>query len=114
MINCVKDIATNNTILEADDSILTESDSDFYSIETKALNCIRGTAIRTISQLLWENHKYYFVFKDCIAELVNDHNPVIRYATLYALYPIYNIDREWAMDKSVKQKSIKTYKKRQT
>ena len=102
MVNCVKDVATNHAVLKVDDSILTELNPDFFSIETKALNCIRGTAIRTISQLLWENHKYYSVFKDCIAELANDHNPVIRYATLYALYPIYNIDREWAMDKIMK------------
>lgn len=102
MVNCVKDVATNHAVLKVDDSILTESNPDFFSIETKALNCTRGTAIRTISQLLWVNHKYYSVFKDCIAELANDHNPVIRYATLYALYPIYNIDREWAMDKIMK------------
>lgn len=102
MVNCVKDIATNKDILEADDSMLAESDSDFYSIETKSLNCIRGTAIYTIAKLLWENHKYYPAFKECIAELANDHNPVIRYAALYALYPIYNIDREWALDKIMK------------
>lgn len=102
MVNCVKDIATNKTILEADDSMLTDSDSDFCSIETKSLNCIRGTAIHTIAKLLWEDHKYYSVFKECIAELANDPNPVIQYATLNALCPIYNIDREWAMGKIMK------------
>lgn len=102
IINFVKEIATNDATLEKDDSILTESNNDFYSIETKALNCVRGEAIYAISKLLWANKTYYLAFKDCISNLVNDHNPVIKYATLNALCPIYNIDKEWAMNKTMK------------
>ena len=102
IINFVKEIATNNATLEKDDSILTESNNDFYSIETKALNCVRGEAIYAISKLLWANKTYYLAFKDCISNLANDHNPVIKYATLNALCPIYNIDEEWAMNKTMK------------
>jgi len=102
MINCVKEIATNNAILEIDDPILTEPSIDSFSIETKALNCVRGKAIFTISQLLHSDKNYYSVFKDCISELVNDTNPIIRYATLRTLSPIYNIDKRWALDKMMK------------
>lgn len=102
IINFVKEIATNNATLEKDDSILTESNNDFYSIETKALNCVRGEAIYAISKLLWAKKMYYLTFKDCISNLVNDHNPVIKYATLNALCPIYSIDKEWAMNKTIK------------
>lgn len=66
---------------------------------SNAFNCARGSAIRTIGNLLWEDEKLFWEFKDVIEELAKDENPAVCFAALYALWPSYNIDREWAEEK---------------
>ena len=66
------------------------------AIQTKALNCVRGEATRAIGELLWEHKQLYNNFKKSIEILSNDANIVIRYASLWALWPVYNIERGWA------------------
>lgn len=61
-----------------------------------ALNCTRGHAISAIGALLWKDTKLFGQFKDIIEQLTKDENPVIRFASVYALWPSYNIDRSWA------------------
>lgn len=71
----------------------------FQTLQSNALNCVRGTAARAIGHLLWNNKEQYVQFKDTVEKLCNDINPAVRLANLYALCPIYNIDREWATEK---------------
>lgn len=103
MITCIVDIAINHTIPEIDNPVVTSSDDKNVEtvelLESNALNSVRGYAVRTIAKLLWENDDYYAKFKECIQELSNDNNPIINYATLWALWPIYNIDKTWAVEK---------------
>ena len=70
-------------------------------LHNDALNCVRGSAVRTIGHLLWENGNLFFEFKEIIEKLVKDKNPAVRFATLYALWPAYNIEREWAEKKII-------------
>ena len=66
---------------------------------TNALNCVRGSAARAIGCLLWEHEKLFLQFKDVIEKLTKDNNPAVRFAALDALWPSYNIDREWTAEK---------------
>ena len=70
-------------------------------LHSNALNCVRGNAARTIGHLLWEDRELFLRFKDTIDGLTKDENPAVRFASLYALWPSYNIDREWAGEKII-------------
>lgn len=70
-------------------------------LHSNALNCVRGDAARTIGHLLWEDKELFSRFKDTIDALTKDENPAVRFASLYTLWPSYNIDREWAGEKII-------------
>ena len=70
-------------------------------LHSNALNCVRGNAARTIGHLLWEDRELFPRFKATIDGLTKDENPAVRFASLYALWPSYNIDREWAGEKII-------------
>lgn len=70
-------------------------------LHNNALNCVRGSAARAIGHLLWEDKETFLRFKDVIEGLTKDENPAVRFASLYALWPSYNIDREWAAGKDI-------------
>lgn len=103
MITCIEDIALHHTIPELDNPVITSFDDKKIEtaemIDSNALNCVRGRAIRAIAKLLWESADYYPQFKECISELIKDVNPVINYAVLWALWPVYNIEKTWAVEK---------------
>ena len=69
---------------------------DCNKLVNKALNCVRGKAARAIGNLLWESKELFAEFKDVIDKLTLDDNLVVNMASFYALWPSYNIDREWA------------------
>ncbi|MCI9082763.1 MAG: hypothetical protein HFI70_10795 [Lachnospiraceae bacterium] len=71
-------------------------------LSSNALNCVRGQAARAIGNLLWEDKNLFTEFREVIERLVFDENPAVRFATLYALWPSYNIEREWAEEKIIK------------
>ena len=60
---------------------------------------MRGHAIRAIGHLLWDNQALFVEFKDVIDKLTLDDDEAVRMACFYALWPIYNIDREWAEER---------------
>lgn len=70
-------------------------------LSSNALNCVRGQAARAIGNLLWEDKILFIEFREVIERLVVDKNPAVRFAALDALWPSYNIDREWAEEKIV-------------
>ncbi|MDO5519780.1 MAG: hypothetical protein Q4G58_04730 [bacterium] len=106
----IKDIAKNheNPMIEKPNVIPNEDKEIKYvdSIESNAINSARGEAACVIGHLLWDNKELYTIFKDTIELLVNDINPIVQYASLYSLWPVYNIDKEWAI-----QKILLLYKK---
>lgn len=71
-------------------------------LSSNALNCVRGRAARAIGNLLWEDKVLFTEFREVIERLVFDKNPAVRFATLYALWPSYNIERAWAEEKIIK------------
>lgn len=83
-------------------NVINQEDKEMKScqmLHSNALNCVRGTAARVIGHLLWENKELFPLFKDTIESMIKDENPAVRFATLYALWPSYNIDRTWTEEK---------------
>ena len=72
------------------------------SIESNAINCVRGRAIYSFSSMLWDDGNLFERYKEKIEGVASDHNPIIRYASLYMLWPVYNYDRDWAMVRIMK------------
>lgn len=96
VLNMLKDIAINY-IGEIKDKETEKTETiDSEKLYSNALNCVRGDAARAIGHLLWENKELFSIFKDVIDVLVLDENPAIKMASFYALWPVYNIDAEWA------------------
>ena len=95
-LNMLKDIAVNY-IGEIKDKKTEETEIiDSEKLYSNALNCVRGDAARAIGHLLWENKEVFPIFKNVIDVLILDENPAIKMASFYALWPVYNIDTEWA------------------
>jgi hypothetical protein len=69
------------------------------SIESNAINCVRGRAIKALSSLVWENKDIYEKNKETIELLTEDKNIYVAYATLFLLGPIINYDHDWAEEK---------------
>lgn len=63
---------------------------------SRSLNCMKGNAIRAMGHLLWNNMGLFAEFKDVVDKLILDDDEAIRMACFNILWPIYNIDREWA------------------
>lgn len=75
-----------------------EKNLNIFDLETNALNCVRGKAILAIGHLLWDCNKYTFdFFKSTLEILSSDDSQVIKYSLLWALWPSYNIEKEWAV-----------------
>ncbi len=69
---------------------------DCDKLVSNALNCVRGDAARAIGHLLWDNKELFPEFKLVIDKLTLDNDPAVNMASFYALWPSYNINREWA------------------
>ena len=65
--------------------------------ESKMLYSVVGVAVRAISGILFGNRAALEKFKAPLDELVDDDNFISRYASVYALWTAYHIDRDWAI-----------------
>lgn len=103
MYSCIKDIALNHKSLELNKLIVSDyndkNNEKVSSIESNALNCVRGKAILTISVILENNEYCYQKFKNCISKLVDEDNFIINYAVIWILWSVFNIDKLWAIEK---------------
>lgn len=89
---------------EGEQIIISNDDKDgttVSSIESNAINCVRGGAIKAFSSLVWENKDVYVKNKVAIELLTEDKNIYVAYATLFLLWPIINYDHEWAEEKII-------------
>lgn len=84
---------------EGEQIIISNDDKEgttISSIESNAINCVRGRAIKALSSLAWESKDIYEKNKGAIELLVEDKNIYVSYATLFLLWPIINYDPDWA------------------
>jgi len=103
VLDILKDIAINHINPEIGKPNVTNNEDkemrSFDVLQSNALNCVRGGAAQTIAQLLWEDGSLFEQFKDTIEKLTLDENPAVKLASLSALWPSYNIERDWASEK---------------
>ena len=106
ILDILNDIALHHTNPTNDGPNVTTPDDEqmksFHMLESNALNCVRGSAATAIGSLLWNNKQLFVYFKDTITQLCEDVNPAVRLATLDIIFPVYNIDRAWAVEKIIK------------
>ncbi|MGG4195790.1 hypothetical protein ABEW50_20310 [Paenibacillus jamilae] len=103
ILDILKDIATNHKNPEIEKLNVTSNEDKemriFDTLQSNALNCVRGSASRAVAQLLWKDSDLFEQFKNTIEKLALDENPAVKLASLFALWPSYNIDRDWASEK---------------
>ncbi|WP_249523922.1 hypothetical protein [Fusobacterium nucleatum] len=92
------DIALNHFNPELNSNIANQKDS-CQTLRNSALNSVKGRAAMAIGYLLQENKELFPQFKDIIEKMILDKNSEVCFAIMYALYPSYNIDKEWAEKK---------------
>ncbi|WP_430788361.1 hypothetical protein VBD025_00755 [Virgibacillus flavescens] len=106
VIESIKDIAINHINPEVGQPVVTNgTDNEMLSVgmlQSNAINCVRGNAARAIGCLLWKDVALFKEFKDTIVALTLDPNPAVQHASLYALWPCYNINKEWTMGNIIK------------
>ena len=102
ILDILKDIAINHTNPEIGKPNVTNREDkemrSFDMLQSNALNCVRGEAAQAIAQLLWNDNYLFKQFKSTIEKLASDENPAVKLASLFALWPSYNIERDWASE----------------
>lgn len=109
IIEYVINTATNSPHPEQDFSVFAEKTTPTpHSLLTNAINSVRGSAMETLSQLLWNHSKLAERFKPVVINAVNDKNEAVRYFSFTSIYPYYNIDAEFSINmlKELVQKEI--------
>jgi hypothetical protein len=103
VLDILKDITINHKDPEIGKPNVTNSDDkemrSFDMLESNSINCVRGKAAEAIAQLLWNDSSLFKQFKDTIEKLTLDENPAVKLASLFALWPSYNVERDWALEK---------------
>ena len=61
------------------------------------MNCVRGVAAEAIGRLLWQHKELLEKLTPAIESLVNDPHPTVRMASIEALLPLLNIDKDLAV-----------------
>ena len=92
------DIALNHFSPELNSNIANQKGS-CQTLRNSALNSVKGRAAMAIGHLLQENKELFPQFKDIIEKMILDKNSEVCFATMYALYPSYNIDKKWSEEK---------------
>ena len=94
IIQQLMNIALNHFNPELSSNIANEKNS-CQTLRNNALNSVKGRAAMAIGHLLQENKEFFSQFKDIIEKMLTDKNPEVCFAAMYALYPSYNINKEW-------------------
>ena len=93
----LKQIANNYMDIEGAEQNFREMDSE--TLFNKTLNIVSGDVARAIGHLLWEKAELIDIFRDTIEALCTNKNSAIQMASMFALWPTYNFDRDWAEEK---------------
>ena len=97
ILDFVCDAAMNSPHPSSDFSVLVDKKAVPYSLTTNAINSVRGFAIYTISQLLWEHKDLADRFKPVIEHATQDPYEAVRFISLTGAYPYYDLDRDFCI-----------------
>ncbi len=81
-------------------NVHSDKTTDNASVEIlyrNTINCVRGVAAEAIGQLLWNHKELFEKLRPAIESLVNDLHPAVRMASIDALLPVLNIDKDLAV-----------------
>ncbi len=100
IINFVCDAAVNAPHPSANFSVHKNKshNSTPYSLLTNAINCVRGCAIDTLSQLLWNHREFGELFKPFVRKTINDEHKAVRFHSVSCIFPYYVVDRDFCID----------------
>ncbi|MFJ5771789.1 hypothetical protein [Psychrobacillus sp. NPDC093180] len=102
VLDILKDIAINHNNPQIGKANVTNNEDkemrSFDMLQSNAINCVRGKAARAIAQLLWNDSSLFKQFKETIEKLASDENQAVKLASLFALWPSYNSERDWASE----------------
>lgn len=105
ILDFLKEVALNHKNPEGDKPNVTSPKDDnmrsYDMLISNAINCVRGRAAQAIGHILWTNKNCFEYFKETIDQLTNDVNPAVKLASFFALWPSYNIEKEWAAVKII-------------
>lgn len=105
VLDILKDIAVNHKDPEIGKPNVTNTEDkemrSYNMLQSNAINCVRGEAAQAIGKLLWKEKSLFSQFKGTIEKLTLDENLAVKFASLYALWPCYYIERDWASEKII-------------
>lgn len=105
ILDILKEVAVNHKNPEGvKPNVTSAKDNDMRSYDmliSNAINCVRGRAAQAIGHIIWTKETSFQDFKETINHLTIDVNPAVRLASLFALWPSYNIEKEWASVKII-------------
>ncbi|MEK4042095.1 hypothetical protein NSU18_00420 [Paenibacillus sp. FSL H8-0048] len=105
ILDIIKDIAINhnNPIMGKPDVTNNEDKGmhTFNMLQSNALNCVRGRAAQSIARLIWRNYGFFEELKVTLDQMVSDQNPAVRLASFFALWPSFNVDKNWASERII-------------
>ena len=105
IVDLVSNIAINHINPEKDKPIVKTAEDptmkSFDMLFSNAINCVRGNAAQAIGHIIWKHEDYFSKFKETMNLLTQDLNPVVKLSSLFALWPSYNFEKEWASEKIV-------------
>lgn len=105
ILDILKEVAVNHINPEGDKPNVTSPKDDsmrsYDMLISNAINCVRGRAAQAIGHILWTNKNCFEYLKETIDQLTNDLNPAVKLASFFALWPSYNIEKEWAAVKII-------------
>lgn len=105
ILSVLVDIALNHKSPElGKPSVIPQEDKELLlvdSIESNVINSVRSEALEVIAELIWDDEKIVDRFMEPIKKAIENPNPVMRYASQFALWPIYNINRKWASEQLI-------------
>lgn len=73
--------------------------TDVRSLACNAINCCRGVAYSAIGTLYWKDEKYANQLASSLDDAIRDPHPVVNYAALNLLLPLFNYNRELSHQK---------------
>lgn len=95
----IKEIAEKHTDpILGKPNITTDNERKAKGVEmliSNALNCTRGEAAITISNLIIKRKELYEFFEQTIKKLTEDENPAVRFASIECLYATMDINSSW-------------------
>lgn len=104
-LSVLVDIALNHKSPElGNPSVIPQEDKELLlvdSIESNVFNSVRSEALEVIAELIWDDEKKADRFMEPIRKAIGDTNPVMRYASQFALCSMYNINRKWASEQLI-------------